>query len=265
MRGHTIPTLIMTACRIAWISCPNDTNKIESGVCGCKVADADTDGDGTFDCTDTNGDNDGVPDIGEQGSAGNDPIYDGNDDGIADRLQNNVTSCHTYDDRNFTLPLNRLLGPQSSTAKLSEILLRQMHLQMYHFLYGFFEFTINGVSKGGTTTVRLYFPIGTTFDTYFKFGPTAENSQNHWYEFLYDGQTGAEINGNVITLHFVDGLTGDDDLMDNGIIIDVGGPGNFAAADNIVSGADGADGSGGGGGDALFPQRVTDFPGRVRH
>ena len=49
-------------------------------------------------------------------------------------------------------------------------------------------------------------------------------------------------------LHLVDGLNGDDDLMDNGIIIDVGGPGNFAAADNIVSGADGADGSGGGGG-----------------
>ena len=116
------------------------------------------------------------------------------------------------------------------------------------FSDGFFEFTIIGVSKSGATTVRLYFPVGTTFDTYYKFGPTANNSQNHWYEFLYNVQTGAEINGNIIMLHLVDGLNGDDDLMDNGIIIDVGGPGNFAAADNIVSGADGADGSGGGGG-----------------
>jgi hypothetical protein len=37
-------------------------------------------------------------------------------------------------------------------------------------------------------------------------------------------QTGAEINGNVITLHFVDGLRGDDDLTANGVIVDVGGP-----------------------------------------
>lgn len=47
----------------------------------------------------------------------------------------------------------------------------------------------------------------------------------HWYEFMYDGQTGAVIAGNVITLHFVDGLRGDDDLKADGIIIDQGGPG----------------------------------------
>ena len=45
---------------------------------------------------------------------------------------------------------------------------------------------------------------------------------NHWYEFLYDGQTGNEINGNVITLHFVDVMRGDDDLTSNGIIVDIG-------------------------------------------
>jgi hypothetical protein len=50
---------------------------------------------------DGNVDNDGVPDIEEQGPAGNDPNYDGNDDGVADRLQNNVTSLYTYDGRNY--------------------------------------------------------------------------------------------------------------------------------------------------------------------
>ena len=68
------------------------------------------------------------------------------------------------------------------------------------------------------------FPVGTTFDTYYKYGPTPNNTTNHWYEFLYDGQTGAEISGNVITLHFVDGKRGDDDLTANGIIVDVGAP-----------------------------------------
>lgn len=46
----------------------------------------------------------------------------------------------------------------------------------------------------------------------------------------------------------MDGLSGDDDLMNNGIIVDVGAPGNFAAVGDIGSGADGADGGGGGGG-----------------
>ena len=44
--------------------------------------------------------------------------------------------------------------------------------------------------------------------------------------FTYDGQTGAEINGNLVTLHFVDGQRGDDDLTPDGKIIDQGGPGS---------------------------------------
>ena len=45
-----------------------------------------------------------------------------------------------------------------------------------------------------------------------------------WYEFVYDGVTGAEIDGNVVTLHFVDGDEGDDILTADGMIIDAGGP-----------------------------------------
>ena len=69
------------------------------------------------------------------------------------------------------------------------------------------------------TTVTCIFPDGTTFDTYYKYGPTPNNTTNHWYEFLYDGQTGAKINGNVITLYFEDGKSGDDDRTANGIIV----------------------------------------------
>ena len=47
---------------------------------------------------------------------------------------------------------------------------------------------------------------------------TPNDAINHWYEFLYDGETGAKINGNVITLYFVDGKRGDDDLLANGIL-----------------------------------------------
>ncbi len=33
-------------------NCPNDPNKLDPGICGCGVSDADTDGDGTPDCFD---------------------------------------------------------------------------------------------------------------------------------------------------------------------------------------------------------------------
>ena len=242
-------------------NCPNDTNKTDPGVCGCGVADVDTNGDDIFDCADTKGDNDGVSDIEEQGPDGNDPNYDGNDDGIADRLQNNVTSLHTYDDRNYvtiespagtSISNGRTVGNPAATTAPSGV----------SFSDGFFEFTIIGVKKGGAATVRLHFLVGTTFETYYKIGPTENNSQNHWYEFLYNGQTGAEINGHIITLHLIDGLSGDDDLMNNGIIVDVGGPGNFTAVDDFDSGTVGSDGSGGGGGGGcLISAAAHGFPG----
>ncbi len=66
---------------------------------------------------------------------------------------------------------------------------------------------------------------GTTVDTYYPSGKTPDNAIPHWYEFLFDGTTGAEINENIITLHFVDGIRGDNDTTANGIIIDPSGPG----------------------------------------
>ena len=59
-------------------------------------------------------------------------------------------------------------------------------------------------------------------------------------------QDGTEIDGDVITLHLVDGKRGDDILLQDGMIIDQGGPGLS------VSDSDGASTSGGGGGGGCF-------------
>jgi hypothetical protein len=224
--------------------CPNDPYKTDPGICGCGVPDVDNDEDGTLDCIDTDDDNDSLSDQEEQGPNGNDPSYDGNSDGIADSLQDNVASFHTYDAQFYVTVespsgtsinnLEAVINP-SSTNSPSDV----------EFIYGFFEFTIEGV--GVATTVTLYLPVGETFDTYYKYGPTLNNTNNHWYEFLYDGQTGAEISGNVITLHFLDGMRGDDDLTANGIIVDLGAPAvavKSSGGGTIVA----SDGGGGGGG-----------------
>ena len=68
-------------------------------------------------------------------------------------------------------------------------------------------------------------PLDLTGLVYRKFGPTPDNHTPHWYDFTYDGTTGAEINGNVVTLHFVDSLRGDNDITSNEIITDPGGLG----------------------------------------
>jgi Ca2+-binding RTX toxin-like protein len=94
----------------------------------------------------------------------------------------------------------------------------------FAFPCGFVEFMVVGMGPGGATTVTLTLPQGTRPTTYYKFGPTLDNRSPHWYEFHFNGTTGAQIRGNVVTLYLVDGQRGDDDLTANGIISDPGAP-----------------------------------------
>jgi hypothetical protein len=111
------------------------------------------------------------------------------------------------------------------------------------FPYGLFSFTIDGVTSGGSTTITITLPSGASPVSYYKYGPTPTDSSDHWYEFMYDGETGAVISGNIITLHFVDGKRGDSDLTANGTIVDPGGP----SIDTVVITPTSGDSGGGGG------------------
>ncbi len=166
-----------------------------------------------------------------------------------DNQPTNVVELNTYDNRHQIT----LASPAGTTIRDYRALDNpdsDQSPERIDFPYGFFEFALDGVQPGAATTVTVDLPEGESQDTYYKYGPTADNPSNHWYEFLYDGRTGAEINGNQITLHFVDGQRGDDDLAANGIITDIGGPGV-----TVVSPETGpndpplsADSAGGGGG-----------------
>ena len=117
------------------------------------------------------------------------------------------------------------------------------------------------VDPGGSTTVTIYLPAGETVETYYKYGPTPSDATPHWYEFTYDGTTGAQIVGNVITLHFVDGLRGDDDLDNtNATVADIGAP---AVAAAVQPGPDDDSGGGGGGGGCFID--ATGFSLEWRH
>ena len=99
------------------------------------------------------------------------------------------------------------------------------------FPVGFLTYTVQGIEAGVAVQIELILPPGTQPTSYFKYGRTADNDIPHWYEFVFDGRTGAEIAENVVTLHFRDGERGDDDLTVNSQIRDPGAPAVLADPD----------------------------------
>ena len=178
---------------------------------------------------DGNQDGDGVPLDEEKGPNGNDSSYDGNGDGIPDFIEDNVASLHTYDGNGYVT----LAGPDSVSLENVQAVANPSPADApanAGFPHQFFEFEITGLANGAATTLTLYLSNEVEINTYWKFGPTPDNPTPHWYAFLFDGETGAEIVGNTIILHFVDGKRGDDDLTANGVIVDQGGPAFLALA-----------------------------------
>lgn len=212
----------------------------------------DTDTDADTDDTDTDDDSDGVSDEEEQGPDGNDPTYDGNNDNIPDSEQDNVTSCHTHDGENYIT----LAVPDSVTLTDAAAIPHTMTNVPtgVEITYGLFATTIEDVGTGGTTTITLHLPDGANPSTYYRVDPTPTDNVYNWREFLYNGEVGAEINGNVITIHLVDGKDGDflHLLIQDGMIRHKGAPGFPSTPppgeDTGDGGGDGGGGGGGGGG-----------------
>lgn len=193
----------------------------------------DADGDGI-----SNGDEDAGPNGG-----------DANNDGTPDRDQPEIAVTKTYDNKYYVWlevenpPGATLVGCQTLAPPIGGC------GTWVEFPYGFFEFTIEGVGPGGAAAVSLHLPAGGVQDTYYKVGPRPGFPNEECYNFMFEPptQTGAEINGDVITLHFVDGQRGDDDLAANGTIVDQGGPGVMFAEETLIGPTGGGSGTTGGG------------------
>jgi len=180
-------------------------------------------------------DEDSVPDDNEFGPNGDDPTYDGNGDGTADSEQGFVVSGRNYSgDQYVTIEF-----PETATIdEISVIETPPGAPDDVAFTWDCFRFALDGLASGSAIQVMIFLPEGAEAVSYYKYGPTTDDINPHWYEFLYDGSTGAEINGNEITLHLVDGQRGDDDLSVNGSILDDGGP-VLAVADSDAATGDG--------------------------
>ena len=211
----------------------NNTNGAIAMDPGGPATNSDMDGDGVANTVE-----DAAPNAG-----------DGNNDGIADSTQGHVVSFPNAVNGSYvTLVTTPPLVFDSAGDQTSVLFTDPSKaIQGLNFTSGLFGFSVTrpNSNDAGVVTVEVILPEGALPTTYYKYGPTPDNPQDHWYEFMYDGETGAEINGNLVTLHFVDGQRGDSDLEVNGAILDPGAPAQKAS----ISGS-----SGGGGGCSVIGQ-----------
>jgi len=113
------------------------------------------------------------------------------------------------------------------------------------FIYGLYEYAIQDTGYGKSVTVMITLPQGVSPDTFYIYGQTSENLTDHWYEFLDNGETGAEINGNSITLFFTDARRGDSVLTKDSMVISLGGIGFISDGTERAYNTDSSTSSGG--------------------
>jgi len=167
---------------------------------------------------------DGIGNIEEQGPDGDNPDYDGNSDGQSDYEQANVASFKTFDKNQYvTLAVPEGVKLENVQATGNPDPDAQNSPEEGTYPYGFFNFTITGLETGGHTTATLLLHNGPQVSKYYKYGPTPTDGIK-WYDFNYDGETGAVINEDTVFIHLTDGLRGDYDITADGTITEPGGP-----------------------------------------
>lgn len=191
--------------------------------------DGDTDGIatadiGSFEYT-VDEDSDGIPDFDEQGQDGTDEEYDGNDDGIPDKNQKNVASLKTFGG-DYYITIN---APESTVLSRVKALASEgipSKKTTNDFPFGFISFKVDSLHNSDSRDICIFLPEGLTTNGYINFGPSTDENYPHLYNFVYNGEVGAEFEENTIILHFIDGQTGDNDLTENNSLLVLGGPAN---------------------------------------
>ena len=170
------------------------------------------------------GEDDGVPAEIEDAGPNN---GDGNNDDILDSKQSNVvTLVDSFGGYVTYLTDNTFRFKNMSVLQHTEV------PADFVIGSGIFDFAVEGLGAGQSIEVGIILPAGMKPSAYYMFGPTADNSDKHWFNFDFDGETGAFILGDVtfttssgtkftrsvLRVIFKDGGRGDTDLTVNGTI-----------------------------------------------
>ncbi len=127
---------------------------------------------------------------------------DGNRDGVRDDQQNNVTSLPHPVSGNFVT----LAAPNGQKLNNVNIVTplatppRDIDFRIGLLQYELTSAPANSVLQRSRSLLR-----NNRIQFVYKYGPTADNPTPHYYRFLYDGSTGAEILSDRIIVHLKDG------------------------------------------------------------
>ena len=167
---------------------------------------------------DADSDSDGIPDVVESaGPGGQDAAQNGQ---IANVPTDNGQFIQLRTNGGTLANVTPVTDPGTEPAGVS-------------FPAGLVSFSITGLPAGSDVPVTVALPQSVGQAThYWRFGPPEPGAASVWYDWTYDGTTGAEplvtnIDGTSypgFVLHLVDGGRGDDDGIANGTIVDPGGP-----------------------------------------
>ncbi len=175
-------------------------------------------------------DGDYVLDIEEDGDA--------NGDGIDDNLQANVAALHSREGG------HRVVFETQDGTELRDVRTRSTPtdapLAGFEYPFGFYQFKVllPPADDGANITMTVLNADGTpvdAIDSYIKYGPEPGEPDYHYYDLgavaggvIVNGTaypSRVEITSNVITLHILDGGTGDSDvIVGNDEILDPGAP-----------------------------------------
>ncbi len=161
---------------------------------------------------------DGVPDAIEDGAANG---GDGNNDGTPDRQQAHIASLRNPDNGNYVT----IAAPDAQNLSAVQVMPSPdvMPPEDLDFRIGQLQYQVQ-TGNSEETIITIFTDTLNAFNAYYMYGPTLENSSPRFYRFLFDGQTGAELVGDRIVVHYRDGQRGDSDLMSDGTITVLGAP-----------------------------------------
>lgn len=177
-------------------------------------------------------DGDGAPDDVEGGAPNS---GDGNGDGIADRLQPEVTSLpNLLDGRYLTL-----VAPPTTCLKNVEFMANPAPADTpygWAFPLGFINFTVSCIAPGSamTVTLLLHENAAPALEQFFVYARGTMPPAPGWQPFPVLDGTGALFAGDRIHLYLADGLRGDEDAAPNGEIGFLGAPAQRGAAVSVA-------------------------------
>lgn len=167
-------------------------------------------------------DGDGVADSEEMGPRGVDDEFDGNGDGRPDLEQQSVASLFAGPRPEY-VTLASSAGRFEVVRNASEALLPPVP-SGWDLPLGILSFEVSGLANGGAVVVTLTIPPSVVPSGYLKLFPAAGTVEEHWENFVPDGDTGATWSAGRITLALRDGARGDRDGQADGRIRDPGAP-----------------------------------------